>query len=213
MKIRQNIAALLPILECQPVIPVVQIDDIADAVPLANALIKGGVRAIEVTLRSQAALDAIAAITAQLPQAIVGAGTVLNQEQYAQAVERGAKFIVSPGTNGALYGSARALGVPLLPGVMTPSDIVEALDRGYRVCKFFPAEQAGGIDFIKSLAGPFPQVTFCPTGGITPASAGRWLALPNVICVGGSWLAAQDLIKARDWEAITRRAQETMQLR
>jgi len=211
--LRQNIKTLEPIFLHQPVIPVVQIDDVADAVPLANALLKGGMRAIEVTLRSEAALESIRAIAYGAPQAIVGAGTVLNQKQYVQAVEHGAKFIVSPGTNGPLYGSAYSTGVALLPGVMTPSDIVEALNRGYNYLKFFPAVQAGGLDMVKALTGPFPSVKFCPTGGINVQNAPSWLALDNVIGVGGSWLAPKDLIRAADWQAISQLAADAMRLR
>jgi len=210
---RQNIELLVPILEIQPVIPVVQIDDVADAVPLAEALLRGGIHVIEITLRSQAALGSIAAIVRQIPQMIIGAGTVLNQEQYVRAVEHGAKFIVSPGTNGALYGSACSTGVPLLPGVMTPGEIVGALNRGYHYLKFFPAQQAGGIDFVKALAGPFPDVKFCPTGGISSQNAPNWLDLPNVICVGGSWLAPRESILAKDWEAISQLAKKAVKLR
>jgi len=209
----QKIAALEPILLSQPVIPVVQIDDLADAIPLAEALIQGGIRAIEVTLRSGVALDAIKNIASNVPQAIVGAGTVLNREQYFQAVERGAKFIVSPGMYSSTYGAAYSNSVPYLPGVITPSEIMEALNREYTYMKFFPAEQAGGIDYLKALAGPFPQVKFCPTGGITAASAAEWLKLPNVVCVGGSWLAPKNLIKSKDWAAISQLAQEAMALR
>jgi len=209
----QKIDLLVDIMSHQPVIPVVQIDHVAQALPLARAMVKGGIRAIEVTLRSDAALGAIQAIAANVPEAIVGAGTVLNQEQYGQAVDHGAKFIVSPGTNGPLYGSAYSTGVPLLPGVMSPSDIVEAVDRGYSYLKFFPAEQAGGIDFVKALAGPFPNIKLCPTGGITAQTAPDWLALSNVVCVGGSWLAPQDLIRTENWDAMTQLAQAAMQLR
>jgi len=204
---------LEPILLGQPVIPVVQIADVAQAVPMARALIAGGLCAIEVTLRSEAALGAIKAIARAVPEAIVGAGTVLNQEQYAHAVDCGAKFIVTPGCNRALFDMACSSDVPMLPGAITPSEIIEALSWGYKYLKFFPAEQAGGIAFVKALAGPFPQVKFCPTGGISAKNAHLWLALDNVVCVGGSWLVPQDLIRASNWEAITQLALEAMQLR
>jgi len=210
---RQKIELLEPILALQPVIPVVQIDDLADAVPLAQALIAGGIRTIEVTLRSEVALEAIKAIANNVSQAIVGAGTVLNREQYFQAVEHGAKFIVSPGTNSILYGAAHSSEVPLLPGVITAGEIVEALNRGYSYVKFFPAEQAGGLDYLKALSAPFSEVKFCPTGGISALSAADWLKQPNVVCVGGSWLTPQHLIKSKDWAAISQLAKAAMALR
>jgi len=204
---------LRDILSQQPVIPVVQIDNVADAAPLADALVKGGIRAIEVTLRSEAALAAIKAIDAAVPQAIVGAGTVLTREQYTQAVDHGAKFIVTPGCHSSLFDIASSSKVPMLPGVVTPSEIIAAQHWDYSYCKFFPASAAGGIDFVKALAGPFPNIKFCPTGGITAKTAAAWLALPNVVCVGGSWMAPPDFIRARDWAAITQLAQEAMLLR
>jgi len=204
---------LEPILARQPVIPVVQIDDVADAVPLANALVKGGLPVIEITLRSDAALDALKAIVDQVPQAIVGAGTVLTRAQYNQAAEYGAKFIVTPGYNSELFGAAVFSPVPTLLGAITPGEILEAMHRGYHHLKFFPAQASGGIEFMKALAGPFPQIKFCPTGGITVQNAAEWLALPNVICVGGSWLTPKELIQQKKWEAITQLAQQAMQLR
>lgn len=190
------------VLDLAPVVPVVVVEDAADAVPLARALVAGGLPAIEVTLRTPAALDAIRAISAGVPDAVVGAGTVITPEQADEAVAAGARFLVSPGWTDALLDALRASGVPFLPGVSTTSEVVALLERGVREMKFFPAQAAGGTAYLKSLAGPLPQARFCPTGGIGIDSAPEYLALPNVACVGGSWMLPADAVAARDWERI-----------
>ncbi|MEU0017150.1 bifunctional 4-hydroxy-2-oxoglutarate aldolase/2-dehydro-3-deoxy-phosphogluconate aldolase [Streptomyces rochei] len=197
------------VLDLAPVVPVVVVDDLADAVPLARALVAGGLPAIEVTLRTPVALDAIRAIAAEVPDAVVGAGTVVTAEQVAEVVAAGARFLVSPGWTDALLTAMRDSGVPFLPGVSTTSEVVALLERGVREMKFFPAEAAGGTAYLKALVAPLPQARFCPTGGIGPASAPRYLALPNVGCVGGSWMLPKDAVADRDWgrvEALAREA-------
>ncbi|MFE5753935.1 bifunctional 4-hydroxy-2-oxoglutarate aldolase/2-dehydro-3-deoxy-phosphogluconate aldolase [Streptomyces massasporeus] len=187
------------VLDLAPVVPVVVIEDAADAVPLARALVAGGLPAIEVTLRTPAALEAIREITREVPGAVVGAGTVIRPAQVAEAVAAGSRFLVSPGWTDVLLEAMRASGVPFLPGVSTASEVVALLERGVREMKFFPAQAAGGTAYLKSLSRPLPQARFCPTGGIGPASAPDYLALPNVGCVGGSWMLPQDALAARDW--------------
>ncbi|MFJ4332471.1 MULTISPECIES: bifunctional 4-hydroxy-2-oxoglutarate aldolase/2-dehydro-3-deoxy-phosphogluconate aldolase [unclassified Streptomyces] len=197
------------VLDLAPVVPVVVVDDLADAVPLARALVAGGLPAIEVTLRTPVALDAIRAIAGEVPGAVVGAGTVVTAEQVAEVMTAGARFLVSPGWTEALLEAMRASGVPFLPGVSTTSEVVALLERGVREMKFFPAEAAGGTAYLKALAAPLPQARFCPTGGISPASAPEYLALPNVGCVGGSWMLPKDAVAGRDWgrvEALAREA-------
>ncbi|PPS90285.1 bifunctional 4-hydroxy-2-oxoglutarate aldolase/2-dehydro-3-deoxy-phosphogluconate aldolase [Streptomyces sp. MH60] len=197
------------VLDLAPVVPVVVVDDLADAVPLARALVAGGLPAIEVTLRTPVALDAIRAIAGEVPGAVVGAGTVITAEQVAEVVAAGARFLVSPGWTDALLEAMRASGVPFLPGVSTTSEVVALLERGVREMKFFPAEAAGGTAYLKALAAPLPQARFCPTGGISAASAPEYLALPNVGCVGGSWMLPKDAVAGRDWgrvEALAREA-------
>ncbi|MFD5739916.1 bifunctional 4-hydroxy-2-oxoglutarate aldolase/2-dehydro-3-deoxy-phosphogluconate aldolase [Streptomyces massasporeus] len=187
------------VLDLAPVVPVVVIEDAADAVPLARALVAGGLPAIEVTLRTPAALEAIREIAREVPGAVVGAGTVIRPAQVAEAVAAGSRFLVSPGWTDVLLEAMRASGVPFLPGVSTASEVVALLERGVREMKFFPAQAAGGTAYLKSLSGPLPQARFCPTGGIGPASAPDYLALPNVGCVGGSWMLPQGALAARDW--------------
>ncbi|MEV5102966.1 bifunctional 4-hydroxy-2-oxoglutarate aldolase/2-dehydro-3-deoxy-phosphogluconate aldolase [Streptomyces massasporeus] len=187
------------VLDLAPVVPVVVIEDAADAVPLARALVAGGLPAIEVTLRTPAALEAIREIAREVPGSVVGAGTVIRPAQVAEAVAAGSRFLVSPGWTDVLLEAMRASGVPFLPGVSTASEVVALLERGVREMKFFPAQAAGGTAYLKSLSGPLPQARFCPTGGIGPASAPDYLALPNVGCVGGSWMLPQDALAARDW--------------
>ncbi|WP_405581700.1 bifunctional 4-hydroxy-2-oxoglutarate aldolase/2-dehydro-3-deoxy-phosphogluconate aldolase [Streptomyces sp. NBC_01092] len=197
------------VLDLAPVVPVVVVDDPSDAVPLARALVAGGLPAIEVTLRTPAALEAIRAVADAVPEAVVGAGTVITPEQVTRAVTAGARFLVSPGWTDLLLEAMRASGVPYLPGVSTTSEVVALLERGVREMKFFPAEAAGGTAYLKSLNGPLPQARFWPTGGIGPAIAPDYLALPNVGCVGGSWMLPADAIAARDWgrvEALAREA-------
>jgi 2-dehydro-3-deoxyphosphogluconate aldolase/(4S)-4-hydroxy-2-oxoglutarate aldolase len=196
-----------------PVIPVIVIQDLEKAVPLAKALVAGGVRVLEVTLRTPVALDAIRAIASEVKDAIVGVGTISRHADFARSIAAGAQFGVSPGLTPELIEAARACQLPLLPGVMTPSDVLAACAAGFSELKLFPAQQAGGIGMLKALAGPFPEVTFCPTGGITAASAPDFLALSNVGCVGGSWLTPHDAVAAGDWSRITALAREATGLR
>ncbi|MEF9525458.1 MULTISPECIES: bifunctional 4-hydroxy-2-oxoglutarate aldolase/2-dehydro-3-deoxy-phosphogluconate aldolase [Streptomyces] len=200
------------VLDLAPVVPVVVVDDLADAVPLARALVAGGLPAIEVTLRTPVALDAIRAIAGEVPDAVVGAGTVVTAEQVGEVVAAGARFLVSPGWTDTLVEAMRGSGVPFLPGVSTASEVVALLERGVREVKFFPAEAAGGTAYLKALAAPLPQARFCPTGGITPASAPEYLALPNVGCVGGSWMLPKDAIAGRDWARVEALAREAAAL-
>ncbi|WP_435220247.1 bifunctional 4-hydroxy-2-oxoglutarate aldolase/2-dehydro-3-deoxy-phosphogluconate aldolase [Streptomyces sp. Tue6028] len=201
------------VLDLAPVVPVVVVEDAADAVPLARALVAGGLPAIEVTLRTPAALPAIRAIAAEVPDAVVGAGTVLSPAHVVDSVAAGARFLVSPGWTDALLAAMAASGVPFLPGVSTTSEVVALLERGVREMKFFPAQAAGGTAYLKSLAGPLPQARFCPTGGIGPDSAPQYLALPNVGCVGGSWMLPADAVAARDWGRVEGLAREAAGLR
>lgn len=196
-----------------PVIPVIVLNEVVHAVPLARALLAGGIRMLEITLRTSCALACIAHIARDVPQAVVGAGTVRNAADVRAAKEAGARFLVSPGYTPALGQAARAAGLPLLPGVATGSEIMAALDDGYTELKFFPALQAGGVAMLKAWSGPFGEVHFCPTGGITAANARDFLALPNVACVGGSWLVPADALARQDWAAITQLAAEAAQLR
>ncbi|MEV2278126.1 bifunctional 4-hydroxy-2-oxoglutarate aldolase/2-dehydro-3-deoxy-phosphogluconate aldolase [Nocardiopsis sp. NPDC049922] len=201
------------VLDLAPVMPVVVVSDAEVAVPLARALVAGGLPGIEVTLRTPAALEAIERIAAEVPEAVVGAGTVVGAEQAAAAAGAGARFLVSPGCTPDLAAAMADTGLPFLPGVSTVSEAMALLERGVSELKFFPAEAAGGAPFLKSLGGPLPQVRFCPTGGITPASASIYLALPNVGCVGGSWLTPADLVAAGKWDEITALAREAAALR
>ncbi|MFC4332017.1 bifunctional 4-hydroxy-2-oxoglutarate aldolase/2-dehydro-3-deoxy-phosphogluconate aldolase [Streptomyces andamanensis] len=196
------------VLDLAPVLPVVVLEDPAAAVPLARALVAGGLPAIEVTLRTPAAPEAIAAIAAEVPGAVVGAGTVVTPAQVEQCVAAGARFLVSPGWTDTLLSAMAASGLPYLPGVSTTSEVVALLERGVREMKFFPAEAAGGTAYLRSLAGPLPQARFCPTGGIGPGTAPDYLALPNVGCVGGSWMVPADAVTAGDWVRIERLARE-----
>ncbi|GAA5109034.1 bifunctional 4-hydroxy-2-oxoglutarate aldolase/2-dehydro-3-deoxy-phosphogluconate aldolase [Bartonella jaculi] len=208
----QKIESLLSLLQKQTVIPVLLIDNPHSAVPLARALAKGGVKIIEVTLRTENALDAIKRITQELPELIVGAGTILNSAHYEQAEQAGAKFIISPGLSNELIDCATNSEIPLLPAVVTPSECIKALEKGYSYLKFFPAEAAGGIAFVQALSSPFPEIQFCPTGGISEKNAVQWLQLPNVFCVGGSWIAPKQLIAANNWDAISALAHAASQL-
>ncbi|GAB7127621.1 bifunctional 4-hydroxy-2-oxoglutarate aldolase/2-dehydro-3-deoxy-phosphogluconate aldolase [Silvimonas sp. JCM 19000] len=196
-----------------PVMPVLVIEKTEHAVPLAKALVAGGIRVLEVTLRTEAALEAVRLIAEQVPEAIVGVGTVIRPEQFKQSVEAGARFAVTPGLTPKLVAGAREAGIPLLPGVMTPSEVIYALEEGFDALKLFPAEQAGSYGMLKALGGPLAEVLFCPTGGVTPESAPKLLALPNVGCVGGSWLAPKDKLAAGDWAAITELAKAASALR
>ena len=177
-------------------VPVIVIKDLAHAVPLARALVSGGLNILEVTLRTPAALDAIAAIAREVPDAIVGAGTVINARQFEQAAQAGSRFVVSPGLTEEVVHASREHDVPILPGIATASDIMRGLALGLDTFKFFPAETSGGAPAIKALGGPFPQVQFCPTGGVSPKNLASYLSLPNVICAGGSWMVPSDLNEA-----------------
>ncbi|MFD3620839.1 bifunctional 4-hydroxy-2-oxoglutarate aldolase/2-dehydro-3-deoxy-phosphogluconate aldolase [Streptomyces sp. NPDC058676] len=201
------------LLDLSPVVPVVVIEDASDAVPLARALVAGGLPAIEVTLRTPVALDAIRAIAGEVAGAVVGAGTVLTPAQVSRSVAAGARFLVSPGWTDVLLEAMRASGVPFLPGVSTTSEVVALLERGVREMKFFPAQAAGGTAYLRSLAGPLPQARFCPTGGIGIESAPEYLSLPNVGCVGGSWMLPADAVAARDWGRIEELARAAADLR
>jgi 2-dehydro-3-deoxyphosphogluconate aldolase/(4S)-4-hydroxy-2-oxoglutarate aldolase len=195
-----------------PVIPVLVIRDAADAVPLARALAAGGLRALEVTLRTPAALDAIRSMAGAVPDAVVGAGTLLTAEDVAAAKAAGARFGVSPGWTPALLDAADAAGLPMLPGVATPSEAMAAAERGLNHLKFFPAEQNGGAPVLNAWAGPLPHLSFCPTGGVTPENAPAYLSLSNVACVGGSWVAPRNLVEAGDWAAIEKLARKAAEL-
>jgi 2-dehydro-3-deoxyphosphogluconate aldolase/(4S)-4-hydroxy-2-oxoglutarate aldolase len=190
------------IMRLAPVIPVVVIEDAGAAVPMARALVAGGVPAIEVTLRTAAALEAVRAIAAEVEGAVVGVGTVLAEADLRAAYQAGARFAVSPGATPRLLDAAEDIPLPLLPGAATASEAMALLERGYRHLKFFPAVPAGGARLLAAWAGPLPQLRFCPTGGIGAASAGEFLALPNVLCVGGSWLTPADRLAAGDWAGI-----------
>ena len=196
-----------------PVIPVIVLQDVAAAVPLARALVAGGIRMLEVTLRTPVALACIEAIAKEVPEAVVGAGTVRSAADAQAAALAGARFAVSPGYTRAIGKACRELELALLPGVATGSEILLAQEDGYDALKFFPAMQAGGAPMLKAWQGPFGDVKFCPTGGITAANAADFLALPNVACVGGSWLTPADAIAAQDWKRITRVASEAAALR
>jgi len=211
MAVRQQ--ALERTLGLGPVVAVVVIERLADAVPMARALVAGGVRAIEVTLRTPVALEAMRAIAGEVEGAEVGAGTVLTPADLAAAEAAGARFAVSPGATATLTAAAAHSALPWLPGVATASETMALIEHGHRFLKLFPAEAAGGVALLRGLGGPLPGVRFCPTGGITPASAGSYLALPNVACVGGSWLAPADRMAAGDWARIEALAREAGSLR
>lgn len=196
-----------------PVVPVMVIENVADAVPLANALVKGGLPVLEITLRTEKAIDCIRAIIAEVEGAIVGSGTVLTTEQLRDSHKLGCKFAVSPGSTQKLLDAAGDYDIALLPGGVTASESMSLLERGYAIQKFFPAEPAGGTAYLSSLASPLPQVSFCPTGGITLATAPNYLKLANVITIGGSWMAPKSLIAAKDWAAIEKLAREAAQIR
>ncbi|HEY6773477.1 MAG TPA: bifunctional 4-hydroxy-2-oxoglutarate aldolase/2-dehydro-3-deoxy-phosphogluconate aldolase [Oxalicibacterium sp.] len=204
---------LLEIMRTSPVIPVIAIDDIRHAVLMAKALTAGGIRVLEVTLRTPHGIAAIRAIAEQVPEAIVGVGTLTRPEEFAQARDAGAVFGVSPGLTTALIQAAAASGLPLLPGVMTPSEILAAREAGFRQVKLFPAVPAGGVGMLNAIAGPIPDMLFCPTGGITQQTAAQFLACKNVACVGGSWLTPKDALAAGDWNRITEMAKAAAALR
>jgi len=201
------------ILALAPVIPVLTIEKLEDAVPLARALCAGGLRVLEVTLRTSAGLPAIEAIRRSVPDAVVGVGTLTKPQDFTQSSDAGAQFGVSPGLTAELAKAAQSVSFPLLPGIMTPSELIAGLGFGFTTFKLFPAQQAGGIGMLKALAGPFPDVVFCPTGGITRATAPEFLALSNVACIGGSWVAPTDKLRAGDWAAIEALARDAAALK
>lgn len=192
------------------VIPVLTIERVEDAVPLARALVAGGVRVLEVTLRTPVAIEAAKAIMAHVPEAIVGIGTILNGDDLARAEDVGAQFGISPGATPEPLKVAAANGLPFAPGIATASELMLALSHGFNLVKFFPAEQSGGIKTLRALAGPFPDVRFCPTGGIGEANAAAWLAEPNVVAGGGSWLCPAAYIRPGNWAGITAMCQQAM---
>jgi 2-dehydro-3-deoxyphosphogluconate aldolase/(4S)-4-hydroxy-2-oxoglutarate aldolase len=194
--------AITRIMRTAPVIPVITLDEAEFALPLAEALVTGGLPVLEITLRTPHALAAITAIKREFPEAIVGAGTVISRTQFQQALDAGAEFIVSPGFTPELLACAKSTAIPLLPGVNTPSEIMQLLSHGITAMKFFPAEAAGGVAMLKAIGAPLPQARFCPTGGITTQNAGEYLALPNVECVGGSWMVTKALVNDRRWDEI-----------
>ena len=196
-----------------PVIPVIVLQRVQDAVPMAQALLAGGVRVLEVTLRSEVALACIAAIAKAVPEAIVGAGTVRSAADAQAALDAGSRFAVSPGYTAEIGAACRRIGLPLLPGVATASEVMAANAEGLNFLKFFPAQQAGGIGLLRALGGPFPDVVFCPTGGITLETAPQFLALHNVKVCGGSWLTPADAVAAGDWARITQLARQATALR
>lgn len=196
-----------------PVIPVLVIHDAARAVPLARALGAGGLTLLEVTLRTPAALEAVRRIAAEVPEVTVGVGTVVTASQAREALQAGARFLVSPGTTRALVEEVLALECPFLPGAVTPGEVMTLLERGFRHLKFFPAEAAGGVAMLKSLGGPLPQALFCPTGGIDLEKARTYLKLPNVLCVGGSWVVPDQALSSGDWGRITALSREARALK
>ena len=200
------------LLSLVPVVPVVVLDDLDHAVPVARALVAGGLPVIELTLRTPVALDAIAAIAAEVPDILVGAGTITSPELVSRAVKAGAQFLVSPGTTPGLLREMAWSGVPFLPGTATVSEAMAVLEAGYAEMKFFPAEASGGTPYLRSLASPLPAARFCPTGGITAATAPSYLSLPNVGCVGGSWLTPAEALAAGDWDRVTALAREAAAL-
>ncbi|HSI53929.1 MAG: bifunctional 4-hydroxy-2-oxoglutarate aldolase/2-dehydro-3-deoxy-phosphogluconate aldolase [Ramlibacter sp.] len=203
----------LDVMNDAPVIPVIVLSDIAHAVPLARALVAGGIRMLEVTLRTPVALACIEAIARDVPEAVAGAGTVRSAADAQASAMAGAKFAVSPGYTHPVGKACHDLGLPLLPGVATGGEIMAAQDDGYTALKFFPAMQAGGVGMLKAWQGPFGDVKFCPTGGVSAGNALEFLALPNVVCVGGSWLTPADAVAQGDWGRITQLAREAVALR
>ena len=213
MAVDNTILSARAVMRDAPVIPVIVLHDVAHAVPMARALVAGGIRMLEVTLRTPQALACIEAIAHAVPEAVVGAGTVRSAEDAAAAANAGARFAVSPGYTQAVGEACRANGLPLLPGVATASEIMAAQADGFDALKFFPALQSGGSAMLKAWAGPFGDVLFCPTGGIQPGNAAEFLALANVACVGGSWLVPADALAQGDWARITTLARQASQLK
>ncbi|WP_154413582.1 bifunctional 4-hydroxy-2-oxoglutarate aldolase/2-dehydro-3-deoxy-phosphogluconate aldolase [Helicobacter pylori] len=204
---------IIEVLQISPIVPVVVIEDIKDAVPLAQSLIEGGIQIIEVTLRSSCALEAIELIAKNVPKMRVGAGTILNPTQLEQAQNRGAGFLISPGLTIKLLEYAKKKDMPLIPGVSSSSEVMQALELGYNALKFFPAEYCGGVKLLNAFNGPFKGVKFCPTGGISADNMHSYLNLENVLCVGGSWLTPKNLIQNKEWDKITEICKRSLALR
>ncbi|GAA9905480.1 bifunctional 4-hydroxy-2-oxoglutarate aldolase/2-dehydro-3-deoxy-phosphogluconate aldolase [Helicobacter pylori] len=204
---------IIEVLQISPIIPVVVIENIKDAVPLAQSLVEGGIHIIEVTLRSSCALEAIELIAKNVPKMRVGAGTILNLTQLEQAQNRGAEFLISPGLTIKLLEYAKKKDMPLIPGVSSSSEVMQALELGYSALKFFPAEYCGGVKLLNAFNGPFKGVKFCPTGGISADNMRSYLNLENVLCVGGSWLTPKNLIQNKEWDKITEICKQSLALR
>ncbi|GAA6903344.1 bifunctional 4-hydroxy-2-oxoglutarate aldolase/2-dehydro-3-deoxy-phosphogluconate aldolase [Helicobacter pylori] len=204
---------IIEVLQISPIVPVVVIEDLNDAVPLAQSLIEGGIPIIEVTLRSSCALEAIELIAKNVPKMRVGAGTILNPTQLEQAQNRGAEFLISPGLTIKLLEHAKKKDMPLIPGVSSSSEVMQALELGYSALKFFPAEYCGGVKLLNAFNGPFKGVKFCPTGGISADNMHSYLNLENVLCVGGSWLTPKNLIQNKEWDKITEICKRSLALR
>ncbi|NHA20072.1 keto-deoxy-phosphogluconate aldolase [Helicobacter pylori] len=204
---------IIEILQISPIVPVVVVENIKDAVPLAQSLIEGGIPIIEVTLRSSCALEAIELIAKNVPKMHVGAGTILNLTQLEQAQNRGAEFLISPGLTIKLLEHAKKKDMPLIPGVSSSSEVMQALELGYHALKFFPAEYCGGVKLLNAFNGPFKGVKFCPTGGVSVDNMRSYLALENVVCVGGSWLTPKDLVQNKEWDKITEICKRALALR
>ena len=198
------------VLSTGPVVPVIVVNQPEHAVPMAKALVAGGIRVLEVTLRTPVVMDALRAIIREVPEAIVGAGTVINTQQLKEVTDAGAQFVISPGLTESLLRAATEGPVPLIPGISTVSELMMGMDHGLREFKFFPAEANGGVRALSALAGPFPQVRFCPTGGISPANYRDYLALKSVLCIGGSWLVPDDALQQGDWARITQLARDAI---
>ncbi|GHQ85050.1 ketohydroxyglutarate aldolase [Helicobacter pylori] len=204
---------IIEVLQISPIVPVVVVEDIKDAVPLAQSLIEGGIQIIEVTLRSSCALEAIELIAKNVPKMCVGVGTILNPTQLEQAQNRGAEFLISPGLTIKLLEYAKKKDMPLIPGVSSSSEVMQALELGYSALKFFPAEYCGGVKLLNAFNGPFKGVKFCPTGGISADNMHSYLNLENVLCVGGSWLTPKNLIQNKEWDKITEICKRSLALR
>ena len=201
------------ILTSAPVVPVVVIENFEDAVPLAKALYNGGLKALEITLRTPVAAEAVKLMKEAVPEAYVGTGTVIDKATFEASVAAGADFMVSPGVNDELLALARETDIPFLPGAATPSEVMNLASHGFKFLKFFPAEAAGGAPMLKSIGGPLPQIKFCPTGGISLATAPKYLALNNVVCVGGTWMLDKELIANKDWQAIEALAKQASEVK
>ena len=209
----RNKMSIENILTSAPVVPVVVIDNIEDAVPLAKALYNGGLKALEITLRTPVAAEAVKLMKEAVPEAYVGTGTVIDKATFEASVAAGADFMVSPGVNDELLALAKETDIPFLPGAATPSEVMNLASHGFKFLKFFPAEAAGGAPMLKSIGGPLPQVKFCPTGGISLATAPKYLALNNVVCVGGTWMLDKELIANKDWQAIEALAKQASEVK